>query len=628
MSRRSRFRALPARRALAALLIGATALAGLTTVLVVRVAPQARPEPSRAAASGDPTLVDVSTLAANGLLGQLGAQPFESLRNDVLAQARHALQREPRPGPLPDAVGDLRDDGKAALGLAAAFVVTGDSRYGRGAAKYVDAWATNATLDRVCLEAECDRAWRIGRDLPAFVFAADMIRGSPSMTDPQADRFADWLIAIRPGAPRSDHFEGDADVLARVVISAYLDDTAMLDLAVGEWRARLALIETDGRLSPSATSESPAADTQEALTYRLLAARIAENHGRSVLDATGSSGASVRTATERLAADWADPASWPGTSRPPAGPLWEIVYALWPDARYVPMLTEYRSGGGGSLVALRWSTLFEARLTTAAAASTPPVAAGATIAPSVPSPSLTATPTGAPSRPASPTPRLGPVAETPLIGFLRGPMRANRALVRLSWPAARRATDDRSVLSYRLESAIGDGEYRLVGQGARRRADLMVAPGSEHRFRLRASTEALGPGVWSPALAVRMRRYEDKDPAIRTTAGWASASAPAYSDGHVRYSTKRGATMTIEFHGRAVAIRGPIGPTRGQVDVMVDGGSAIRIDLGADSFVGSVVVFTRAWTSDGDHRIRLRVVGTAGRAVVAIDSIDVLDGGS
>jgi hypothetical protein len=86
--------------------------------------------------------------------------------------------------------------------------------------------------------------------------------------------------------------------------------------------------------------------------------------------------------------------------------------------------------------------------------------------------------------------------------------------------------------------------------------------------------------------------------------------------------------MTIEFHGRAVAIRGPIGPTRGQVDVMVDGGSAIRIDLGADSFVGSVVVFARVWTSDGDHRIRLRVVGTAGRAVVAIDSIDVLDGGS
>ena len=198
MSGRSRSDALPARRTLAALLIGATVLAGLTAALVMNVASRGRPEPVIAAASADPTLVDVDNLAANGLLGQLGTQPFESLRNDVLAQARHALQREPRPGALPDAVGDLRDDGKAALGLAAAFVMTGDPRYGRGAAKYIDAWATIATLDPVCLETECDRAWRIGRDLPAFVFAADMIRGSPSMTDPQADRFADWLVASGP----------------------------------------------------------------------------------------------------------------------------------------------------------------------------------------------------------------------------------------------------------------------------------------------------------------------------------------------------------------------------------------------------------------------------------------------
>jgi hypothetical protein len=85
--------------------------------------------------------------------------------------------------------------------------------------------------------------------------------------------------------------------------------------------------------------------------------------------------------------------------------------------------------------------------------------------------------------------------------------------------------------------------------------------------------------------------------------------------------------MTMEFTGRAVAIRGPIGPTRGEVDVIVDGETVGRIDLGADRFVGSVIVFERAWASDGRHRVGLRVVGTAGRAVVAIDAIDVIDGG-
>jgi hypothetical protein len=628
MSGRSRHGFLPSPRPLVAVLVSLTVLAGLSIALVVSYALRPRPEPSPPPTTASATLINVDQLAANGLLGQLGNEPFESLRNDVLSQARHALQREPRPGLLPEALGDLRDDGKAALGLAAAFVLGGDARHGRGVVKYLDAWATEATLDPICLETDCGRTWRIARDLPAFVFAADLIRRSPFMTAEEEGRFADWLIAIRPGTTRSDGFQGDAEVLARVVVSAYLDDAAMLDDAVGEWRARLSLLETDGSLSPAAIGDSPIADTQEALTYRLLAARIAEDHGRVALSATGSSGASIRTAVDRLAEGWMDPGSWPGTGRPLAGPLWEIAHALWPDARYVPLLAKYRAGGGGDLVAFRWSTLFEAGVTTAAA-STPPVAGGATTAPGTPMPTITPTASPEPTPTPTPTatPRPGPLAQTPTIEFLPGPVRADRARIRLSWPAAKRADDDRSALSYRLDSKVDGGEYRKLAEGSRRRADTTLAPGSEHRFRVRAATEAAGAGPWSAELVVRMRRYEEDHSAIRTSGGWSSASAPAYSDGRVLYSTKRGATMTMEFTGRAVAIRGPIGPTRGEVDVTVDGETVGRIDLGADRFVGSVIVFERAWASDGRHRVGLRVVGTAGRAVVAIDAIDVIDGG-
>jgi hypothetical protein len=621
---------MPSPRSLAALIVGAGALAALSVVLVGAFAPGSRPQPSTSVGRPDATLIDVNRLSANGLLGQIGTQPFEALRDDVLSQARHALQREPRPGQLPEAVGDFRDDGKAALSLAVAFTLGNDLRHGRGAVKYLDAWATEGTFDPACLETECDREWRVARDLPAFVFAADLLRGTPYMTDAQADRFADWLVAIRPEAPRSDGFEGDADVLARVIISAYLDDETTLDLAIDEWLARLDMIGPDGRLSAAATAEAPIADTQEALTYRLIAARIAEDRGRVVLTATGDSGTSIRTAVDRLAADWVDPRSWPGTSRPPPGPLWEIAYALWPDPRYTALLTAYRSGGGGDLVAYRWSTLTEAGVVTAALSSLP-VALGPTRVPATPSPSVAPTPSpvATPTPTATPeaTPRPGPVARTPQIRFLPGPVLADRARIRISWPTAQRADDDRSALSYRLESAVGRGQYRKLADGRARRADTTASPGSERRFRVRASTEAAGAGPWSPALTVQMRRYEDSDPAILTSGRWSSASAAAYSDGRVRYSTQRGATMTIEFHGRAVAIRGPVGPTRGQVDVTVDGRAVGRIDLGADRFVGSVVVFERAWTSDGDHRIGLRVVGTAGRAVVAIDAIDVLDGG-
>lgn len=626
MSGRSRRGSLPSPRPLAAVLVSLSVLAGLSIALIVSHELPPRPEPSPPPIEASATLIHVDQLAANGLLGQLGTEPFESLRNDVLSQARHALQREPRPGPLPEALGDLRDDGKAALGLAAAFVLGGDSRHGRGVVKYLDAWAAEATLDPICLETACDRTWRIARDLPAFVFAADLIRRSPFMTDEQEGRFADWLVAMRPGAARSDGFQGDAEVLARVVISAYLDDELTLDAAVGEWRARLNLLETDGRLTPAATAESPIAHTQEALTYRLLAARIAEDHGRVALSATGTSSASIRTAVDRLAEDWMDPGSWPATSRPPAGPLWEIAYALWPDPRYVPLRAMYRSGGGGALVAFRWSTLFEAGVTTAVA-TTRPVAGGATTAPGTPLPGITPTSNPEPTPTPTATPRPALLAQTPTIEFVPGPVDADRARIRLSWPAAQRADDDRSALSYRVESKVEGGEYLKIAEGSRRLAETTLAPSSEHRFRVRASTEAAGAGPWSAELVVKMRRYQDSHSAIRTSSGWSSASASAYSDGRVLFSTIRGATMTMEFTGRAVAIRGPIGPTRGEVDVIVDGETVGRIDLGADRFVGSVIVFERAWASDGRHSVGLRVVGTAGRAVVAIDAIDVIDGG-
>ena len=618
--------AMPRGVAIATILVGAGGLAALSIALVLTVAPQPRPSPSAPATRANPTLIDVDTLVANGLLGQLGTEPFLSLRNDVLSQARHALQREPRSGPLPDAVGDLRDDGKAALALAVAFVVTGDSRYSRGAAAYLDAWAANGTLDPACVDIDCDRAWRIARDLPALVFAGDLIRGSPTMTDAQARAFADWLVSIRPGPPRSDTFEGDAVVLARVLIGAYVADATMLDSAVGEWRSRLGSLQADGRLAPAAAAESPIADTQEALTYRLLAARIAGDHGRAVLDATGSSGASIHTAIERLAADWTDPAAWPGTSRPPAGPLWEIAYALWPDARFVPLLTEFRSGEGSGLVALRWSTLFESGLS-AVAASPSAVAGLATPSPATPTPTALPTQSPGPTPTPSATPRPGPVADTPGIEFLRGSVGTDGGRVRLSWPGALRAADDLTALSYRLESAVGDGSFRLLGEGSRRLAETTLAIGSDRRFRLRASTDAAGPGPWSPELIVRLRRFEDRHPSIRTTGPWSSASASAYSDGRARYSTTRGATMSMEFHGRAVAVRAAIGPTRGQVDVTVDGRAVERVDLGANRFEGSVVVFEQAWPGDGDHQISLRVVGTSGRPFVAIDAFDVLDSG-
>ncbi len=631
MRGRSLLGSLRAKRSLLAVVAVGTALALLTVALVVAVAPSARPvaNPAAAEVRRNGTVVDADQLVANGLLGQIGTQPYASLVHDARSQARRALQRDPNPGPLPDAVADLRDDGKAVLALAIDYVLEGDPRHLRGAATYLDAWASGAAVDPDCLKSACDRMWRVARDLPAFVLAADLVRGSAPFTGESADRFGAWLRDMSPAGPVPDDVRGDAAVLARMAISAYLRDDDGLDSAVAEWRSRLDLIDADGRLAMPATETAPLAAAQEALTYRLLAARIAEASGRSVIDAKGTTGATIRMAVDRLAHQWVDPADRPLTapaSRPPAGPLWELAYGLWPDATFLPMRTEYRAGDGGDLVAFRWSTLFEAGpVTTAGATKTSGGAVPSGIAPTV-VPTAFPTPSPTPRPTPNATPRPGPQVEPPTVAFRLGAAPVGRSAVRVSWSSAVRVEGDRSALSYRLEAAVDDGGYRTVPSGARRRVDRSLEPGHRYRFRVRATSEAAGAGPWSDAVDMVFRRYQDGDRAVDLAGSWSTASSPAYSDGRVRYSKQDGSTMTLRFHGRAVAVRAPIGPTRGEVVVIVDGAAVTRLDLGARDFVGSVVVFERSWATAGNHSIQLRVVGTPGRPVVAIDAFDVVDG--
>ena len=67
-----------------------------------------------------------------------------------------------------------------------------------------------------------------------------------------------------------------------------------------------------------------------------------------------------------------------------------------------------------------------------------------------------------------------------------------------------------------------------------------------------------------------------------------------------------------------------MGPDRGIARVYVDGVLARTVDLGAASPGAATVVFRRAWGSAGLHRLRIVVVGTAGRPRVDVDAFAVL----
>ena len=133
-------------------------------------------------------------------------------------------------------------------------------------------------------------------------------------------------------------------------------------------------------------------------------------------------------------------------------------------------------------------------------------------------------------------------------------------------------------------------------------------------------TDIAGPP--RPA-ASHLNRYSEGSPMIAYSAAWRSASYSRYAGGAVRYATKAGAKATFTFNGSRVTWYGPVGPTRGQARVYLDGMLARTVDLHRSSFAARSAVFSKAWPTAGKHALVIEVVGTAGHPYVAIDEFVV-----
>jgi hypothetical protein len=141
-----------------------------------------------------------------------------------------------------------------------------------------------------------------------------------------------------------------------------------------------------------------------------------------------------------------------------------------------------------------------------------------------------------------------------------------------------------------------------------------------------APTDIAGPAAPAASVAPAapaLRRYSEGSPAIAYSAAWRSAAFRGYEGGAVRYATKAGAKATFTFNGSRVTWYGPVGPTRGQARVYVDGKLASTVDLHRSSFVARSAVFSKAWPAAGKHTLVVEVVGTVRHPYVAIDELVV-----
>jgi hypothetical protein len=133
----------------------------------------------------------------------------------------------------------------------------------------------------------------------------------------------------------------------------------------------------------------------------------------------------------------------------------------------------------------------------------------------------------------------------------------------------------------------------------------------------KATTDAkLGAGA-------NLQRFSEKSASIAYAGSWRSATHAGYAGDAVRYATAAGATATFTFTGTKVIWYGPVGPTRGQARILIDGTAVKTVDLRAGSFTAHMAIFSKSWAAAGKHTLVIEVAGTAGRPYIAIDELAV-----
>jgi hypothetical protein len=218
-----------------------------------------------------------------------------------------------------------------------------------------------------------------------------------------------------------------------------------------------------------------------------------------------------------------------------------------------------------------------------------------------------------------------PTAGAPTASLLSGVKMGQTALtVRVAWPAA---TDPTSAIAgYEVEASENGGPWMstVARSAAQRDAAYTVKFDIPYQFRVRARDQA---GNWSPWVVstapTRIHPVDDRSLSITRSGYWLRrASATAWRT-TVTGSSRAGATLTMTFTGRGIAVVGPKNPHRGKAKVYIDGAFYGTINMRSTAWTSRQVAFTWAFAAGGTHRITLRVVGGGTYPLFRLDAFVV-----
>lgn len=290
-----------------------------------------------------------------------------ALRARLVDAAEEALEIDVRPRD-PLKITDTDDpfvrDGIAAWTLALAAHVTGEQRYVRGARVIVDAWARVRSTRSTCPDSgACSTSLMISRAGPGFILAVILLRMHGQYGGERLERFDRWVRdVLLPAASDRDNNWGDAGTYLRVVAAIELGDRKELAEAVQLWKDRMDDMERDGRIPEEMRrGDASLMYSQEALSYRVMAAAHLSIVGIDVWEYQGARGGTLRRGLELVAKGLDDPDRWPGDHDdlrvPDPQSMWAVVAHRWPTRQFERQAEAARASEGRGHSAAVWSSI-------------------------------------------------------------------------------------------------------------------------------------------------------------------------------------------------------------------------------------------------------------------------------
>jgi subtilisin family serine protease len=215
---------------------------------------------------------------------------------------------------------------------------------------------------------------------------------------------------------------------------------------------------------------------------------------------------------------------------------------------------------------------------------------------------------------------LPPSAATFIKGSILG---STRVSTRVGWPAA---TDDLTGISaYGVGLKIDGGAWQTyVASTKARTTERALRFGHTYTFRVRARDGAKNWGPLAVGPLLEPKLYQESSTRLTYSRGWKTAKSSTASGGKSKYATRKGASATFTFTGRAYALVAAKSSGRGKFHLYVDGVFKSTIDLHRSKGLARVVVATGSWATAGPHSVRFVVAGTRNHARVDVDAIAIL----